>query len=344
VRAADVERLPATLTQIGESAAGRGYHRPIAPGECVRIFTGAPVPDGADAIIIQENTRRDGDLVKVVEGAPDPAHIRRRGFDFHLGDTLLRGGTKLDARTLTLGAAMGHSSLPVRKRPVVAILATGDELVPTGHLPGPDQIVSSNPTGIAAMVRAAGGEPHMLGIARDTREALAEKLAAARGADILVTTGGASVGDHDLVAPSLREAGARLDFWNIAMRPGKPMLFGRRQDQRVLGLPGNPVSSLVTARVFLVPLIGAMLGLPPRTEAETRARLTHALEANGPRTHYMRATLSRAMDGILQATALPNQDSSLISALAAADCLIGREADAPAAAAGEDVAVLRLDF
>ena len=251
---------------------------------------------------------------------------------------------RLDARTLTLAAAMGHGTLQVRRKPVVAILATGDELVPPGATPGPDQIISSNPSGLAALVRAAGGEPRLLGIARDTRAALAEKIAEAHGADILVTIGGASVGDHDLVAPALREAGMTLDFWKIAMRPGKPMLFGRRGAQRVLGLPGNPVSSLITGRVFLVPLVHRMLGLPPEADRRTTARLTHALEANGPRTHYMRATLSRDASGALLATPLSNQDSSLISVLAAADTLIVREVAAPAARAGEQVQVIRLDF
>ncbi len=234
--------------------------------------------------------------------------------------------------------------MPCAAQPIVAILATGDELVPPGTTPGPDQIISSNPIGLAALVRAAGGEPRLLGIARDTRAALAEKIAEARDADILVTIGGASVGDHDLVAPALREAGMSLDFWKIAMRPGKPMLFGRRGAQRVLGLPGNPVSCLITGRVFLVPLIHRLLGLPPEAEPRVRARLTCALEANGPRTHYMRATLSRDADGQVRATPLPNQDSSLISVLAAADALVVRDADAPAARAGDEVDVLRLDF
>lgn len=344
VRAADVARLPATLVCVGEAAAGRGYHGRISSGEAVRIFTGAPMPACADAVVIQENTRREGPHIIVTHGAPDPAHIRARGGDFAEGAALLAAGRRLEARALSLAAAAGHDTLPVRRKPVVAILATGDELVPPGTRPGPDQIVSSNPAGLAALVTSAGGTPVHLGIARDNRAALAEKIAGARDADILVTIGGASVGDHDLVAPALAEAGMALDFWKIAMRPGKPMLFGRRDAQRVLGLPGNPVSALITARVFLVPLIHRMLGLYTASAPRLTARLAHALEANGPRTHYMRATLTHDAGGRLIATALPNQDSSLISALAAADALIVRDAEAPPAAAGDVVGILHIDF
>lgn len=345
VRSADVAKLPATLEVAGEAAAGRPFKGCIGPMQAVRIFTGAPVPAGADGIVIQENADASGTRVVVREGRPDPAHIRPHGGDFKRGEILLKAGLQLTARSLTLAAGMGHGTLPVRRKPVVAIIATGDELVPPGTMPGEGEIVSSNPFGLAALVTAAGGCPRLLGIAKDTRAALAEKIAAAADADVLVTSGGASVGDHDLVAPALNAAGMTLDFWKIAMRPGKPMLFGRRGVQRVLGLPGNPVSSLITGRVFLVPLIEALLGKPQAEAPIFTARLAHAIEANGPRTHYMRATLTRDdATNELTARALPNQDSSLMSTLAAANALIVRDVGAPPAQAGDWVQVLRLDF
>ncbi len=343
VRAQDITNLPATLTVIGEAAAGRGFAGPVSKNECVRIFTGAPLPADADAIVIQENTRRDGKTVVVTEGRPDPAHIRARGKDFKAGDALLEADRPIDARALTLAAAMGHAVLTVRRKPRVAILATGDELVPPGTAPGPGQIIASNAYGLAALVEAAGGTPHLLGIARDTQAAIEEKIAAAGDADVIVTIGGASVGDHDLVAPALTESGMTLDFWKIAMRPGKPMLFGRIGPKRVLGLPGNPVSSLVCGRVFLVPLIRALLGLPAEDRAPETAKLSVDLEANGPRAHYMRATLDSASAPPV-ATPLPDQDSALLSPLARAQCLIVRPANAPEASRGASVQILRLDF
>ena len=297
VRAADVTKLPARLTVIGESAAGRGFHARIEAGQAVRIFTGAPVPEGADAIVIQENTSRDGDTVVVGEGELDPGYIRKRGFDFAEGQPLLEAGRLLNAREVMLAASMGHGSVSVRKQPRVALLATGDELVLPGTKPGLDQIVCSNPFGIAAMVTGAGGVPTFTGIARDTRESLRAKLDEARDADIVVTIGGASVGDHDLVGPVLREKGMALDFWNIAMRPGKPLMFGTLGAQRVMGLPGNPVSSMICTRVFLVPLIRRLLGLPAGDFARRTARLSHrhagqrstpALRARHPRDRRRR--------------------------------------------------------
>jgi molybdopterin molybdotransferase len=346
VRAGDVARLPARLKVIGEAAAGAGFRARLGPGEAVRIFTGAPLPEGADAVVIQENTAREGDRVVVTAGAPDPAHVRPRGLDFGVGEVLLRAGRRIDARALTLAAAMGYAEIPVRPRPRVAILATGDELVPPGTAPGADQIVASNAYGIAAMVAHAGGEPRLLGIARDTHEALASKIAAAAGADVLVTIGGASVGDHDLVAAELRAAGMALEFWKIAMRPGKPLLYGRLGPQRVLGVPGNPVSALVCARVFLVPLVRRLLGIEAEGgERAARALAANALEANGPRTHYMRAKLSAApANGLPRVAALALQDSSLLAPLAEADCLIVRPPLAPPVAAGSEVDILLIDF
>ncbi len=338
---ADVATLPAALRVIGESAAGHGFHEAIKRGEAVRIFTGAPLPAGADSIVIQENTRRENDTVTVLDGVPDRDHIRPRGADFAEGSLLLKTGRVLDARSLTLAAAMGHGVVPVVRKPVVAILATGDELVLPGTPPGRDQIVCSNPFGLAAMIETAGAAPRFLGIAADTPEALAAKLAEARGVDILVTTGGASVGDHDLVAPVLQKEGMTLDFWKIAMRPGKPLIFGRLRETRVIGLPGNPISSLICARVFMVPLIRAMLGLDPYRDESRTALLAHSLPKNGPRQHYMRGILEAAGDHV---AAAPTQDSFFLTPFAAADCLIVRPALAPAAQAGTSVPILRIDY
>lgn len=345
VRGADVTQLPATLKLVGVSAAGAAYPGTVRAGEAVRIFTGAPMPDGADAVVIQENVSADGDRVVVREGIPDRPHIRAAGSDFVAGAALLKAGETIAARTVTLAAAAGHATLEVRRRPTVAILATGDELVAPGTAPGPSQIVSSNPYGLAALVEAAGGSARVLGIARDTQDDLAEKIEMARDADVLVTIGGASVGDRDLVEPALRKKGLDLAFWRIAMRPGKPMLFGRLGPQRVLGLPGNPVSCLVCGRVFLVPLVRRLLGTSETFEPTETAVLAHALDANGPRRHYMRATLhAKPGADTLAVSAMESQDSSLLSTLAAADVLIVRESGAPAAAAGTRVPVLRLDF
>jgi molybdopterin molybdotransferase len=344
VRAADVTTLPATLTLIGEARAGEAFSGSVGAGQCARIFTGAPVPAGADAIVIQENTKADGSSVTVVEGLPDPAHVRPRGGDFAERQVLLSPGRVLDARAILLAAAMGHGTLAVRKKPIIAVLATGDELVEPGQKPGADQIVSSNPYGLAAMIAAAGGEPRLLGIARDTRTALEEKIASAADADVLVTTGGASVGDHDLVGPVLKSRGMALDFWKIAMRPGKPMLFGKLGTQRVLGLPGNPVSALICGRVFLMPLIDRLLGRETSPWAPVRARLTEPLEKNGPRQHYMRAVTSQDANGVLLVAPQSSQDSSLMSPLAASNALIVRTVDAPALKAGDEADVLPMDF
>lgn len=344
VRAADVAKVPERLKVIGESAAGRGYHGRIAPGQAVRIFTGAPVPEGADAIVIQENTSRDGDIVIVGEGELDPGYIRKRGFDFAEGAQLLEAERVLNAREVMLAAAMGHAQVAVRRRPKVALLATGDELVLPGVKPSLDQIVCSNPFGIAAMVAGAGGTPQFLGIARDNCDSLRAKLEAAGDADILVTIGGASVGDHDLVGPVLREMGMALDFWKIAMRPGKPLMFGTLGAQRVMGLPGNPVSSMICTRVFLVPLIRRLLGLPPGDSARLEVRLAADMPANGPRQHYARAVLEKGEHGAQSVRPVRSQDSSLIAALARSDALIVQPPHSPKWTSGTMVEVLLLDF
>ncbi|MEL7303835.1 MAG: gephyrin-like molybdotransferase Glp, partial [Pseudomonadota bacterium] len=289
VKARDVRDHPATLKVVGEAAAGRGFRGTVGDGEAARIFTGAPIPDGADAIVIQENTTRDGDHVSVVEGQPDPGHVRPRANDFAAGQTLIAAGHLVNPRTLTLAAAAGHPSLSVKRKPVVAIIATGDELVMPGTTPGPDQIVCSNPFGIAALVTRAGGTPRVLGIARDTRDDLNRAFDAAADADVVVTIGGASVGDHDLVAPVLESRGVALAFWKIAMRPGKPLMFGTGGDQCVIGLPGNPVSSLVCTRLFVRAALRQMLGQSPEPIANGQARLGADIGANGPRMHFMRA-------------------------------------------------------
>ena len=344
-RAVDVATLPATLNVIGESAAGHPFAGRVGPGQAVRIFTGAPVPEGAGAIVIQENTERLGDRVVVRPGTVDVGHIRRRGFDFSAGTTLLDAGRKLGPRELSLAAAMGHGSVSVYRKPRVAVLSTGDELVMPGDTLGPGQIVSSNHLGIAALAEIAGADAIQLGIARDTREDLSAHVERAAGADILVTIGGASIGDHDLVAPVLEARGMKLAFWKIAMRPGKPLMYGSLGPMRVVGLPGNPVSAMVCMRVFVVPLIHALSGVPPTSDASTAtARAAVAVAANGPRQHYMRATLKRAADGTLEVTPVRSQDSSLLSPLAIADCLLIRPANGPAISAGETVPILPLDF
>ncbi len=344
VRAADVAALPVKLTLIGESAAGHPFFGRVGQGEAVRIFTGAPVPDGADGIVIQEHTTREGAQVLVQGDDVQTDHIRPRGGDFREGMRLLEAGRRLGPRELSLAASMGHGEVTVWRRPKVAILSTGDELVRPGETPGTGQIVASNHLGVGAMVRGFGAEVIQLGIARDTAESLNAHVARAKDADILVTIGGASVGDHDLVAPVLSKQGMELAFWKIAMRPGKPLMSGRLGDLRVIGLPGNPVSALVCARVFLVPLVEHLAGHAMASEATRLAEAAVAIEANGPRQHYMRATLSRDGDGLPRVTPVRSQDSSLLSPLAIADCLIVRTPKAAAVAPGETVRVLPLDF
>lgn len=344
VRACDVTTLPSTLLVIGTSAAGHAFASTVAAGQAVRIFTGAPIPAGADAVVIQENTRRDGDMVTVVDGHPDAEHLRPRGGDFTAGQSLIPTDRRLTARDVTLAAAMGHATLRVRRKPRVALLATGDELVLPGQTPRADQIVCSNPFGVAALLAAAGAEPLFLGIARDDAADLRAHVNRARDADVLVTLGGASVGDHDLVAPVLTAMGLTLDFWTIAMRPGKPLLFGRLGTQAMLGLPGNPVSSLICARLFAVPLVRALLGLAPEPAGRTLQPTAVPLPANGPREHYMRARTLIAADGLVRVTPVRTQDSSLLSPLAEADMLIVRPIHAPAVSAHEMVPTLPLDI
>jgi molybdopterin molybdotransferase len=342
VRADDVAQVPALLRVVGAVPAGQSHGRPFGPGEAVRIFTGAPLPDGADAIVIQEDTSRDGDIVTVREGASKGRYVRPAGLDFVAGATGLRKGRRLTARDIGLAAAMDRPWLMVHRRPRVAILATGDEIVMPGDPIGPNQIVSSNSVALGAFVVACGGVPLQLGIAADTLDSVRRAAEGARGADLLITTGGASVGEHDLVKDALGSAGLELDFWKIAMRPGKPLMVGRYRDATMVGLPGNPVSTLVCALIFLKPAIERLSGLDPAAEPPVTARLAMPLPENDRRQDYLRATLARAADGDLEAKPFDKQDSSMMSLLARADCLMIRPPHAPAARAGERVTILPL--
>ena len=344
-RSSDLTTLPCDLTVIGEAGAGHGFDGGLEAGQALRIFTGAPVPNGADTIVIQENTTREGDQVRVLEGGRRGDFIRPKGMDFSQGDALLKAGKRLSARDITLAAAMNNVAMQVRRRPRVAIISTGDELVAPGETPNPDQIISSNAYGIAAIVERSGGQAMLTGIARDTLASLGDAIERARDADILVTIGGASVGDHDLVQAALEARGMTLDFWKIAMRPGKPLMFGEMAGQRVLGVPGNSVSALLCTRLFLVPMLRGLLGQSKgEANAQNIGELASPLEANGPRQHYMRATWRQRSDALPLVTPVSDQDSSLLSLLAEADCLIVRPPHAAEAKPGEQVPLLALDF
>ena len=294
LRSADTAAAPATLAVVGESAAGRAFEGALGPGEAVRIFTGAPMPDGADAIVIQEDVSREGERIRLSAAAPAGDNLRPAGMDFREGEPLIPSGRRLSPRDVALAAAANHTALPVRRRAKVAILATGDELVPPGGTLGPAQIIASNNFAIAGIVEACGGVAIDLGIAVDDLGALKAAIDRARGAnvDVLVTLGGASVGDHDLVQQALVSSGMELGFWRIAMRPGKPLMHGRLGPLRVLGLPGNPTSSVVCAILFLRPLLRALHGeTDPGADPSQAARLAVDLRANGIRQDYMRASL-----------------------------------------------------
>jgi molybdopterin molybdotransferase len=336
VRAADVAKVPCELKLVGMSQAGLGFDGEVDAGTCVRIFTGAPVPLGADTIVIQEDTEADGNRITVKQSSPVGADIRPAGLDFTEGQVLIKAGRRLTARDLGLAASMNVPWIKVRRKPRIAIMATGDELVMPGEPLGADQIISSNSIALTAYVKVLGGEPINVGIARDTVESFRDVLRGAEGADILVTIGGASVGDFDLVRQVLGEDGLNLDFYKIAMRPGKPLIFG---------LPGNPVSAGVCSAIYLRAAMAVMLGLDTEALPDTAtAILGRDLPANGIREDYMRALLSRDGDGRLVASPFERQDSAMMANFARADCLVIRPIKAPPATAGELVRILRLDL
>ncbi len=347
VRAKDTvsadEAKPVKFHLVGESAAGCGYKGRLEAGQAVRISTGAPVPDGADAIVIQEEARRDADRVTVLKPQAEGRWIRRAGLDFHVGDTMLTAGQRLTARDVGLAAAINVPWLRVRRKPRVAFVATGDEVVMPGDPLGRDQIISSNSVSFAAYMEALGATPIDLGIARDSLDSLRSLVEGAKGSDLLVTMGGASVGDHDLVRRVLGEQDFDVGFYRIAMRPGKPLLFGRLGDVPVLGLPGNPVSVGVTTVLFVRAAVELMLGREPDAEV-WHARLGSPVSANDEREEYLRARLQWGDDGHLIADPFDRQDSSMLALFARADGLVIRPPLAPALAVGDGVSVIPLRF
>ena len=344
VRAEDVGQVPATLRLVGEVAAGRPFAGTVGTGEAARIFTGGVLPHGADTVVIQEHVNRADDTVVVGKPTGKGRNVRPRGLDFAAGAVLLRRGRRLSDRDLALAAAMNHPTVPVHQRPKVAVLATGDELVMPGTAPGPGEIVYSNGFATMALACREGCDTVDLGIAPDRlpETAAAIRRARASSADILVTSGGASVGDYDLVQQALAGEGLALSFWKIAMRPGRPMLHGRLGAMHVLGLPGNPVSAYVCGFLFLVPLIRRLTGRTDIERTPEPAVLGADLPENDERADYLRATLAIGAGGSQVATALPVQDSSMLAPLAAADCLLIREPHAPAAPAGSPCTILKL--
>jgi len=344
VRAADVASVPATLKIAGEVAAGRPFTGEVHVGEAARIFTGGVVPPGADTIVIQENTSRDAERVVVNKSERAGRHIRRAGLDFKEGQVLLLRGQRLTDRDVMLAAAMSHPALPVHRRPKVAVFATGDELKPPGSTLGPGEIVYSNGFALMALARNEGATVTDLGIVPDKVEATSHAIRRARdaGADVLVSTGGASVGDYDLVQRGLKAEGLELSFWRVALRPGRPMMHGRLGAMHVLGLPGNPVSAYVCAFLFLVPLLRRLAGRSDLEAPRESAVLGGDLPENDERADYLRATLAPGPDGTFVATPITIQDSSMMAALAKAHCLVVREAFASAAKAGSRCVILRL--
>ncbi|MCZ7888043.1 MULTISPECIES: gephyrin-like molybdotransferase Glp [Agrobacterium] len=344
LRSADAADIGSVLTVIGQAAAGHAFTGTVGEGQAVRIFTGAPVPQGADTILIQEDAEvLEGGKIRTAFDVTAGRHIRPRGQDFTEGEAALKTGRELGFTELTLAAAMNHAALTVYRRPRIAILATGDELLPPGSAPQPAQIIASNTFGVAALARQAGAEVIDLGIVADNdrliRAAIGKAVAA--NVDVLVTLGGASVGDHDLVQAALKAEGMQLDFWRIAMRPGKPLMVGAIGSMQVLGLPGNPVASLVCGLLFLEPLIRSIARRAPRQRAAT-ARTATPLKANDHRQDYLRARFSTDENGLLVAEAHTKQDSSMMKILAHSDGLLVRPPNAPAATAGTECPVIRL--
>ena len=342
VRAADVAAVPVTLDVIAKIPAGGAFDGEIQPGQAARIFTGAPLPRGSDSIVIQEDTEASGDQVSIKASAPHGNFVRPAGLDFRAGDVGLHAGQRLTARDVGFAAAMNLPWLDVRRRPRVAILATGDEVVMPGEPMGPNQIVSSNGLSLSAFVTACGGQAVNLGIAPDKRDVLATMAEGAKGADLLVTSGGASVGDHDLVRAGLGDSGLEVDFWKIAMRPGKPLIFGQIAGTPMLGLPGNPVSSLVCAVLFVRTALDRLLGVEEDALALESVLLGADLPPNDRRQDYLRARLSLDDQGRRVATPFGRQDSSMLATLARADCLIVRKPHDEALSSGSRIDVLPL--
>ncbi|OLB70260.1 MAG: molybdopterin molybdenumtransferase MoeA [Alphaproteobacteria bacterium 13_2_20CM_2_64_7] len=344
VRAVDVAKAPVKLKLVGEVAAGHPFRGTVGAGEAARIFTGGVLPPGTDTIVIQENTVSEGDAVVVTVASGKGKHVRVEGLDFKRGAVLLSKGRRLSDRDLALAAAMNHPTVPVHRCPKVALLATGDELVMPGGTPGFGQIVYSNGYATMALARREGCEVVDLGIVPDRLAETAAGVRRARevGTDILVTSGGASIGDYDLVREALAAEGLALSFWKVALRPGRPMMHGRLGPMHVLGLPGNPVSAYVCAVLFLLPLIRQLAGRSDVAPAPDTARLGRDLPANDERADYLRAVLTTGSDGIAVATPAPVQDSSMLMPLARADCLLIREPFAPAAKAGDRCSIIRL--
>ena len=341
VRAEDITSVPSTLQVVGSVNAGTRYNAKIKAGQAVRIFTGAPIPEGTNTVIIQEDTEVDGNTL-TIKGIEPKRHIRKAGLDFNKGETIFEAGKFITARDAGLIAAMNYPWVMVRQRPRVGILSTGDEVVMPGDPVGPNQIVSANSIGLAAAVRAFGGDPVLLGNAPDDHNALSKIAEGARGIDLLVTTGGASVGDHDLIREVLGDVGLNVNFWKIAMRPGKPLIFGDFNGIPLLGLPGNPVSSMVCALIFLKPALEAQLGLAESEDDLETAIISEALNKNGYREDFVRASSTKAQDGIIRVKPFPIQDSSMMLLLAQSNCFIVREPEAPAVQAGSPVRILRM--
>lgn len=343
VRSADVSNAPVELDLIGESAAGAISSLKVGPGQAIRIFTGGVVPEGSDVVIIQENvTRLQGARIQIEKGEVAGRHIRARGLDFKAGDLVLRAGRQIAPRDIALAAAANCLWPSVRRKPRVGILATGDELVRVGGAPGPGQIINSNTPALSALIIANGGIPVDLGIARDNAASLTELANNARNIDLLITIGGASVGDHDLVQRVLGQVGLQVDFWRIAMRPGKPLMNGRFNGTPMIGLPGNPVATMICGLVFIIPALRKMLGMSDILPCPETAALGKALPENDERQDYLRATLDLTPAGLSVATPFSRQDSSMLNPLATADCIILRAPHAAAAAAGDQIPIIRL--
>lgn len=335
VKDEDLQANP-TFTVIGEAAAGHRFTGPVATGEAVRIFTGAPLPSGTDRVIIQEDVTRDGDAITVSANFDSKTNVRPAGGDFKIGDTL-KAPRLLSPSDIALLASMNIAKVPVTRKPTVAIIATGDELVQPGEDPGPDQIIASNSYGLAALITESGATARLLPIARDNAPALELAFDLAKDADLIITIGGASVGDHDLVGAVAQDQGMERAFYKIAMRPGKPLMAGRMGSATMIGLPGNPVSAMVCGHIFVLPVIRKMLGLGASAAPKETAPLAADIPANGSREHYMRATI-----GAKGVTVFERQDSALLTVLAEADCLAIRPIDDPARTKGDYIQIIKL--